>query len=77
MLERKQTNPPLITIRNAEGEGTALMRVIDTVDRADMDARDTKLVFDKSETRVQLSQVWFAGQDGFEVCGTMDSCEKD
>lgn len=72
-LEREQANPPMITIRNDDGEGTAIMHVIDTVDRTAMDQRDVKLVFDKNDSGLELSQVWFAGQDGFKVCASVDS----
>ena len=76
-LEREQANPPMITLRNDSGEGSAIMHVTSTVERAGMDQRDVKLVFDKSESSLELSEVWFAGQDGFKVCAAVDAhnCE--
>jgi len=71
LLEREGSNPPMITVRNAGGEGSAILHVITTLARTGMDERDAKLVFDKTTGRLELSEVWFAGQDGFLVCGTV------
>jgi len=77
MLERELTNPPMITIRNDQGEGSAIMHVVETLDSTGMGERDAKLVFDKSESTVELSQVWFAGKDGFQVSAAAASRSSD
>ncbi len=70
-FERGGSYPPMITCRNAKGEGSSIMHVITTLARDGMGESDAKLVFDKSEGKVELSEVWFAGQDGYLVCGTV------
>lgn len=70
-FEREGTYPPMINCRNSKGEGSSIMHVITTLARDGMGESDAKLVFDKSEGKVELSEVWFAGQDGYLVCGTV------
>jgi hypothetical protein len=71
VVEREGTYPPMITVRNDKGEGSSILHVITTLSRHGMEERDAKLVFDKTTGKVELSEVWFAGQDGYLVCGTV------
>lgn len=70
-LEHGDGYPPMITVRNSKGEGSSILHVITTLARTGMEQREAKLVFDKSEGKVELSEVWFAGEDGYLVCGTV------
>lgn len=76
-FEREGAYPPMITCRNAKGEGSSIMHVITTLARDGMAEQEAKLVFDKTAGKVELSEVWFAGQDGFLVCGTVASHTHD
>jgi len=69
-FEQEGSFPPLITCRNGSGEGSSIMHVITTLSRDGMADQEAKLVFDKTAGKIELSEVWFAGEDGFLVCGT-------
>lgn len=70
-IEHEGTYPPMITCRNAKGEGSSILHVITTLARDGMADQEAKLVFDKTGASYELSEIWFAGQDGFLVCGTV------
>jgi hypothetical protein len=76
-VEREGSYPPMITCRNESGEGSSLLHVITTLARDSKSDRDPKLVFDKTNDRYELSEIWFAGEDGFLVCGTVASHTHD
>ena len=77
VLEKEGSYPPMVTLRNDKGEGSSIMHVITTLSRDGMEPQEAKLVFDKSAGKVELSEVWFAGQDGLLVCGTTASHTHD
>jgi hypothetical protein len=71
LLERGEGYPPIITVRSTSGGGSSIVHVITTLARTGMEEQEAKLVFDKSNGEFELSEVWFAGEDGYLVCGTV------
>jgi len=76
-IEHEGTYPPIITCRNAKGEGSSILHVITTLSRDGMKEQEAKLVFDKTGGKYELSEIWFAGMDGYLVCGTVASHTHD
>jgi hypothetical protein len=61
---------PALTLRSADGQARAvLMPVTRLAQREAQDGQD-ELVFDKVANKDFLSEVWYAGEDGFLVLST-------
>ena len=71
-VEQQSVNPPLLNFKDDSGKSCALVSTITRLSQDPRGNKESRLVFDRIDDCNHLSEIWFAGSDGFLVRGTSE-----